>query len=180
MVSKPVAHLLADLSVTKTHNRPHVSNDNPYPEAQFKTLKYQPTFSKCCGCHEDALAFCRRFFQWYNEDHYHTGLGLLTPASVHYATARRRRRACVIRRSWRRTTSILNGSSLPPSSKGGGQSVIAPATCLKPLDTFRRAVARACTSVRIPLMPTTHPGASARAAWALPGDIPSWVMPLAP
>ncbi len=87
MVSKPVAHLLADLGVTKTRSRPHVSNDNPYSEAQFKTLKYQPTFPKRFGCHEDALAFCRRFFQWYNNDHYHTGLGLLTPANVHYGTA---------------------------------------------------------------------------------------------
>ena len=87
MVSKPVTHLLADLGVTKTHSRPHVSNDNPYSEAQFKTLKYQPMFPKRFGCHEDALAFCRRFFPWYNDDHYHTGLGLLTPASVHYGTA---------------------------------------------------------------------------------------------
>jgi len=87
MVSKPVAQLLADLGVTKTHSRPHVSNDNPYSEAQFKTLKYQPTFPKRSGCLEDALAFCRRFFPWYNDDHYHTGLGLLTPASVHHGTA---------------------------------------------------------------------------------------------
>ena len=87
MVSKPPAHFLTDLCVTKTHNRPHVSSDDPYSAAQFTTPEYPPTFPKRFGCHEDPLAFCRRFFQWYNEDHYHTGLGLLTPASVHYGTA---------------------------------------------------------------------------------------------
>jgi len=87
MISKPVAHLLADLGVTKTHSRPHVSNDNPFSESHFKTVKYQPTFPKRFGSREDALAFCRTFFPWYNEQHYHAGLGLLTPSSVHHGTA---------------------------------------------------------------------------------------------
>ena len=87
MTSKGVAHLLADLGVTKTHSRPHVSNDNPYSEAQFKTLKYRPDFPAQFGAIEDARAFCRRFFDWYNHDHYHSGIALLTPASVHHGQA---------------------------------------------------------------------------------------------
>lgn len=83
MTSKGVAQLLVDLGVTKTHSRPHVSNDNPYSEAQFKTLKYRPNFPAQFGSIEDARAFCRHFFDWYNHEHYHSGIALLTPASVH-------------------------------------------------------------------------------------------------
>jgi hypothetical protein len=82
-----VALLLADLGVTKTHARPHVSNDNPFSEAQFKTLKYRPEFPARFGGIEDARAFCHRFFLWYNTEHHHAGLGLLTPAVVHYGDA---------------------------------------------------------------------------------------------
>lgn len=81
MNSKPVAQLLADMGVTKTHSRPHTSNDNPYSEAQFKTLKYCPDFPERFGSLEDARAFCRSFFRWYNEVHYHSGISLLTPAT---------------------------------------------------------------------------------------------------
>ena len=84
MTSRPVALLLADLGVTKTHSRPHVSNDNPFSESQFKTLKYRPEFPDRFGCVEDARAFCGPFFAWYNTEHHHTGLGLLTPEMVHY------------------------------------------------------------------------------------------------
>ena len=84
MTSKPVALLLADLGVTKTHSRPQVSNDNPFSEAQFKTLKYRPEFPDRFGSIEDARAFCVGFFDWYNNRHYHGGLALLTPATVHY------------------------------------------------------------------------------------------------
>ena len=84
MTSKPVALMLADLGVTKTHSRPHVSNDNPYSEAQFKTLKYRPEFPDRFGSIEDGRAFCVGFFDWYNNKHYHSGLALLTPATVHY------------------------------------------------------------------------------------------------
>ena len=83
MTSKSVAQLLADLGVTKTHSRPHVSNDNPYSEAQFKTLKYRPGFPAQFGSLADARAWARPFFQWYNHDHHHSGIGLLTPAIVH-------------------------------------------------------------------------------------------------
>ena len=87
MSSKPVAFLLADLGVTKTHSRPHVSNDNPYSESQFRTLKYRPEFPDRFGCIQDSRAFCQGFFRWYNEEHRHSGLGLLTPAMVHYGQA---------------------------------------------------------------------------------------------
>jgi len=84
MTSKPVAFLLADLGVTKTHSRPHTSNDNPYSESQFKTLKYRPEFPSRFGSIEDARAFCQGFFRWYNNEHHHSGIGLLTPETVHY------------------------------------------------------------------------------------------------
>ena len=83
MRSKPVAFLLADLGVTKTHSRPYTSTDNPYSEAQFKTLKYQPDFPERFGSLEDARAFLRRFFDWYNHEHRHSGIGLVTPAQRH-------------------------------------------------------------------------------------------------
>lgn len=91
MKSKPVAMLLADLGVTKTHSRPHVSNDNPYSEAQFKTLKYRPDYPERFGSPEDARGFHVDFFDWYNDEHHHTGLGLLTPADVHFGRAEQRR-----------------------------------------------------------------------------------------
>jgi len=87
MTSKPVALLLADLGVTKTHSRPHVSNDNPYSEAQFKTLKYRPGFPDRFPSIEEARAFCQDFFRWYNAEHRHSGIGLMAPETVHYGQA---------------------------------------------------------------------------------------------
>jgi putative transposase len=87
MRSKTVALLLADLGVTKTHSRPYVPNDNPYSEAQFKTMKYRPGYPDRFGSIQDARAWARTFFHWYNHEHYHSGLGLLTPATVHYGQA---------------------------------------------------------------------------------------------
>ena len=87
MKSKPVALLLADLGVVKTHSRPHVSDDNPYSESQFRTLKYRPGFPDRFGSIEDARGFCQSFFQWYNHQHHHSGLGLMTPAMVHHGQA---------------------------------------------------------------------------------------------
>jgi len=87
MKSKPVALLLADLGVIKTHSRPHVSDDNPYSESQFRTLKYRPGFPDRFGSIEDARGFCQSFFQWYNHQHHHSGLGLMTPAMVHHGQA---------------------------------------------------------------------------------------------
>lgn len=87
MKSKAVAYLLADLGVTKTHNRPHVSNDNPYSEAQFKTLKYCPAFPDRFGSIQDARSFCQSFFNWYNKEHRHSGIALMTPQQIHYGFA---------------------------------------------------------------------------------------------
>jgi putative transposase len=87
MKSKPVALLLSDLGVTKTHSRPHTSDDNPYSEAQFKTLKYRPDFPDRFGSLEDARVFCQDFFRWYNPEHHHSGIGLMTPEVVHYGLA---------------------------------------------------------------------------------------------
>jgi len=87
MTSKTVAHLLADLGVTKTHSRPHVSNDNPYSESQFKTMKYRPEFPDRFGCIEDSRFFLGGFFTWCNTQHRHSGIGLMTPEMVHYGKA---------------------------------------------------------------------------------------------
>jgi putative transposase len=87
MRSKPVAALLIELGVAKTHSRPHVSDDNPYSEAQFKTLKYRPDFPDRFGSIEDARAHCQQFFPWYNHEHRHGGIGLMAPTAVHHGTA---------------------------------------------------------------------------------------------
>lgn len=87
MKSKGVSQLLADLGVTKTHSRPHVSNDNPYSEAQFKTLKYCPEFPGQFGSIQDSRRFCQDFFHYYNREHYHSGIGLVTPEQLHYGQA---------------------------------------------------------------------------------------------
>lgn len=93
MRSKPVAFMLADLGVTKSHSRPHVSNDNPFSEAQFKTLKYRPDFPEKFGSIEDSRAHCKDFFDWYNREHHHSGIGLFTPYDVHHGLAAHRFRA---------------------------------------------------------------------------------------
>jgi putative transposase len=96
MSSKPVALLMADLGVTKTHSRPHVSNDNPFSEAQFtpalaggarETLKYRPDYPERFGCQQDARIWATEFFRWYNHEHHHSAIGLLTPADVHFGRA---------------------------------------------------------------------------------------------
>lgn len=90
MTSRTVAQLLVDLGVEKTHSRPSVSDDNPYSEAQFKTLKYRPDFPDRFGSPQDARAFCGPFFDWYNRDHHHASLALLTPEDVHHGRANER------------------------------------------------------------------------------------------
>jgi putative transposase len=104
MASKPVAFLLADLGVTKTHSRPHTSNDNPYSEAQFKTLKYRPDFPTSFGSLADAREHCQRFFTWYNTEHYHSGVGWHHPIDVHYGhtTTIREARAGVLTAAYTR------------------------------------------------------------------------------
>jgi putative transposase len=87
MKAKPLALFYADMGITKTHSRPYVSNDNPFSEAQFKTLKYRPEFPERFGSIEDARVFCLRFFPWYNIEHHHSGIGLMTPEVIHYKRA---------------------------------------------------------------------------------------------
>jgi putative transposase len=87
MKSKPIAFLMADLGVTKSHSRPYVSDDNPYSESQFRTMKYRPEFPDRFGCIQDSRAFCQQFFKWYNEEHRHSGIALLAPAMVHFGEA---------------------------------------------------------------------------------------------
>jgi len=116
MTSKPVALLLADLGVTKTHSRPHVSNDNPYSEAQFKTLKYRPDYPTRFGCQQDARAWANTFFDWYNREHHHTGLALLTPVDVHFHRAQvvLQKRQAVLRAAYEKTPErFVKGSPVP-------------------------------------------------------------------
>ena len=87
MRSKPVAALLVDLQLTKTHSRPLISDDNPYSGSQFKTLKYRPDFPERFGSTQDARAHCQQFFHWYNNEHRHSGIGLMPPEALHYGRA---------------------------------------------------------------------------------------------
>ncbi len=135
MIAKSTALLLADLGVTKTHSRPHVSNDNPFSEAQFKTLKYRPDFPDRFGSLEHGRSFCGDFFPWYNIEHHHVGLGLFTPHDVHYglAAAKREQRARVLAEAFARNPERFpNGLPLPkavpsavwinpPATRDGGR-----------------------------------------------------------
>lgn len=118
MTSKAVAWLLAELGVTKTHSRPHVSNDNPYSESQFKTMKYRPEFPHRFGCFEDSRNFCTEFFHWYNDEHHHSGLGYLTPHEVHFGLAEqcRQKRVLVLREAFEKNPErFVRGLPKPPA-----------------------------------------------------------------
>ncbi len=118
MTSKSFALLLADLGVTKTHSRPHVSNDNPFSESAFKTLKYRPGFPDRFGCDQDARGHCGRFFDWYNHAHRHGALGLCTPHDVHHggATDILTRRAAILAAAFdARPERFPHGRPVPPS-----------------------------------------------------------------
>lgn len=116
MTSKPIAVLFADLGVTKTHSRPHVSNDNPYSEAQFKTLKYRPDYPTHFGSRQDARVWAHTFFAWYNYEHHHTGLALLTPADVHFHRAQvvLQKRQAVLQAAYEKTPErFVKGPPIP-------------------------------------------------------------------
>ena len=118
MTSKPVAFLLADLGVTRTHNRPYTSTDNPYSEAHFKTLKYRPAFPQRFDSIEHARAHCRDFFDYYNHQHRHSGIGLMTPAAVHHGRAEtlHAERAGVLAAAYARTPErFVRRSPTPPT-----------------------------------------------------------------
>jgi putative transposase len=117
MTSKPVALLLSDLGVTKSHSRPHVSNDNPFSEAHFKTMKYRPAFPERFGSIEDSRGACGDFFAWYNDEHHHSGLGLLTPHDVHHGLAEGRvaSRAATLADAWKaHPERFARGQPSPP------------------------------------------------------------------
>jgi putative transposase len=118
MKSKTVAFLLADLGVTKSHSRPYVSDDNPYSESQFKTLKYRPDFPARFGSIQDARSFCQDFFPWYNREHRHSGIGLMTPEMVHYGKAEqasKQRRIVLASAFDAHPERFVRGTPMPPS-----------------------------------------------------------------
>ncbi|MDM4720019.1 IS3 family transposase [Micromonospora sp. WMMA1363] len=118
MASKTVAQMMADLGVTKSHSRPRCSNDNPFSEAQFKTLKYRPDFPDRFGSVQDARAHCRAFFTWYNTIHRHSGIGWHTPHDVHHGHARQVRdvRADVLTAAYTRNPErFVRGIPQPPA-----------------------------------------------------------------
>ncbi|MFD1496924.1 integrase core domain-containing protein, partial [Streptosporangium lutulentum] len=116
MTSTDVAALLADLQITRSHSRPKVSNDNPYSEAAFKTLKYCPAFPERFGALADARAFCEAFFTHYNHEHRHSGIGLHTPASVHFGTAEqiRAQRVVTLEAAYAATPDRFHTKPIPP------------------------------------------------------------------
>jgi putative transposase len=161
MTSKLVALLLTDLGVTKTHSRPHVSNDNPFSEAQFKTLKYRPAFPTRFGSIQDARAHCHGFFPWYNTEHHHAGLGLLTPADVHHGRAEQRVAA--------RTTVLAAAYAAHPERFPSGvpHSPARPMEVwINPPKAFVRSQAPSSNSVNLPylLRPARWPSLSSVAA----------------
>lgn len=130
MTSKPVAALLADLNIDRSHSRPRVSNDNPFSEAQFKTLKHCPAFPDRFGSIADARAFCTEFFTYYNHEHRHSGIGLHTPASVHFGTAEKIRaeRAKVLDAAYAANPNRFRRRPTPPAIPGAAWINQPPAT----------------------------------------------------
>jgi putative transposase len=130
MTSKPVAFLLADLGVTKSHNRPYTSTDNPYSEATFKTLKYRPDFPERFSSIEEARAFCREFISWYNQVYRHGGIGLMTPATVHYGQAQElhEKRTLVLAAAYARTPERFVSRAPRPPELPGAAWINKPAT----------------------------------------------------
>jgi putative transposase len=164
MTSRPVALLLADLGITKSHSRPHTSNDNPCSEAGFKTLRYRPEFAARFGSIEDARVFCQRFFRWYNGEHRHSGIAMYTPADVHYGRTRggpgRRPRGRLRRppRTLRQGTAVPQarphrGLDQPPR-EGGAASLNPPPGCLNRFDRFRSRLRSARSSRRVGAAPS--------------------------
>ena len=142
MTSKPVAFLVADLGVTQSHSRPHVSDDNPFSEAQFKTLKYRPDFPTRFGSIEAARLHCQRFFAWYNDEHRHTGLGLHVPADVHYGTADavRDKRAGVLTTAFAAHPERFVGKPPEPPALQTGSAINPPNNSEEPLSKTRSTV----------------------------------------
>ena len=123
MTGKPLSQLLVDLGITKSHSRPHTSDDNPFSEAQFKTMKYRPDYPDRFDSIEAARLWARSFFAWYNDDHYHSGLNLMTPASVHYGEA-------VAVQAQRQRVMVETFEAFPERFRGGFPTVKAAPTAV--------------------------------------------------
>ena len=164
MLAKSVALLLADLGVTKTHGRPHVSNDNPYSESHFKTLKYSPEFPDRFGSLQDARSFLLDFFQWYNTMHHHSGLGLLTPLDVHHGLAETRlaEREAVLRTKPSRRPRSGSSRACPPRRP-----------CLRRCGSTDRGRWTSMTKPRLPWSPASAWRARRGGAARWPGG--SWM-----
>ena len=137
MTSKALALLFADLGVTKSHSRPSVSDDNPFSEAQFKTLKYRPDFPERFGAIEDARTHCRAFFEWYNREHCHSGIGMLTPFDLHHGLAESRRdaRAAVMIEAWaKHPERFPHGCPVPPPALPTAAWINKPASVTVPAE----------------------------------------------
>jgi putative transposase len=161
MTSKPVALLLADLGVTKTHSRPYVSDDNPFSEAQFKTLKYRPDFPERFGSLAHARTHCRVFFPWYNPEHRHTGLGLLTPHDVHYGLADQRlaARAKLLTAAYAaHPERFVTGVPRPPARPTAVWINPPPATATSPSNPASAAGEPAGDAFRAPYSPAAESG----------------------
>jgi putative transposase len=117
MIAKSMEQLLSDLSVVKSHSRPYTSNDNPFSEAQFKTMKYRPDYPQRFGSIEDARVWARAFVSWYNQEHRHTGIALMAPATVHYGLAGQvnEKRQQVLQLAYEQHPErFVNGAPIPP------------------------------------------------------------------
>ena len=159
MTSKTVAFLMADLGITKTHSRPHVSNDNPYSESQFKTVKSRPDFPDRFGSYEHGRSFCGDTLHWYNTEHHHVGLGLFTPHDVHYglAAAKREQRARVLTDAFaRHPRRFPNGAPRP-------KDVPSAAWINPPKDRARISAGESTMSLKSTDVAFVDPGASSRA-----------------
>ena len=178
MRSKPVAALLVELDIAKSHSRPHVSDDNPYSESQFKTMKYRPDFPARFGCIEDARLHCQAFFSWYNTEHRHSGIGYMTPQAVHYGQAPAPARCASGRAGCRvpRDTEALQGPSSQtpcaadrsldqPTTIGGQRPENNPALRSKFMTSgAAKSLTRSGLSIQI-YWPGPMQGGSSRATW---------------
>jgi len=132
MTSHTVSQLLDNLSITKTHNRPYTSDDNPFSESQFKTLKYCPDFPGKFPEINDAEAFSQKFFSWYNKDHYHSGIAWLTPESVHYGHA-----ADILEKRYQAMLQAYFKNPIRFNNKLPKQKQLAPAVYINPPQTVK-------------------------------------------
>jgi len=167
MKSHTVAQLLATLGVTKSHSRPHVSNDNPFSESQFKTLKYRPEFPGRFGSQEDGRAFCQGFFRWYNHEHYHSGVALLTPFMVHYGRA-----GIVLARRQQTLDAAYTAHPERFVSKPPTTLALPEAVWINPPDPLPAAYEKGLPATddhQKPDAPSAHP----RSGYPLPGCVPA-------